>query len=131
MTAITTIKVPVDIDDTFIDDIVTTMFEGGSNYWVDHIKINQPKPQGLPTATWAATVLNTGEMVVIFPKEDDMGYRLTREKVIEGLQEWVDHTMNVPMITEDGKTTIDAGNIDADDADSILQYALFGKLVYG
>jgi hypothetical protein len=41
------------------------------------------------------------------------------------------HPSSVSLINESGKNGIDAGNIDADDADAILQYAVFRELVFG
>jgi len=34
-----TVNVPVELDDQFFEDIIVTMLEGGSNYWVDSIDI--------------------------------------------------------------------------------------------
>jgi hypothetical protein len=127
-----TIQVPIGLTEQFFEDIICTMFEGGSNYWIDHVKADQSRTKGIPTSTWVSNLVNGGETVFVFPQEDDKGYPLTKEKLIVGLQTWMTaHPGKVPMTVEDGETTIDAGNLDGDDADAILQYALFGELVYG
>jgi hypothetical protein len=56
---------------------------------------------------------------------------------MKGLQMWIDEHHKVQLVRINnssiypyGYTTIDTGNIDADDADCIVQYALFGELKY-
>jgi hypothetical protein len=129
------IKVLVEVDDEFFDNIVTTMLEGGSNYWIKTIQIHHPdgeKPKGIPLSTWAASALNKGGFVMIQPQDEIKHYRLEMKDLWNGLHRWIESKPgSVPVVVENGKTTIDAGDIDANDADAILQYALFGILVFG
>lgn len=115
-------------DNAFIEDVIVTMLEGGSNYWIDHVKAGQQRTKGVPVSVWVANIVNKGGTVYIFPQGENKGYGLTKPRLIAGIQRWVEkHPRQVSII--DGE--IDAGQIDAGDADAILQYALFGKLVYG
>lgn len=133
---IITVQIPVKVDDGFISDIVCTMLEGGSNYWIATIKVNHPngmKTKSTPLSTWAADALNKGGSLMIFPQDSD-GEVLTinRANIVTGLKMWVgNHPESVSVIYEDGENHIDAGDIDADDADAILQYGTFGELVFG
>jgi hypothetical protein len=127
----------VDLDDEFFEDIICTMFEGGSNYWIDKIKINHPdgnKPKDVPNSTWAANALNNGGNIIIYPYgEDEEKITLVKNMLVEGLDKWAkNYPTHVSIVHENtGKSTIDAGDIDADDADIILQYALFNDVIYG
>lgn len=128
----------VDLDDQFFEDIICTMFEGGSNYWIDHITINHPcgkKPTGIPTSMWAANALNENGTVIVFVSNfDDKCEEITLVKnmLIEGLDKWaMNYQDHVSIVIEGQKCTIDAGDIDANDADIILQYALFNEIVFG
>jgi pectate lyase len=124
----------VDLDNEFFEDIICTMFEGGSNYWIDHIEFQsgKDKPKGTPVSTWIADVLNKGGTITIFIRESDEKIVLVKNMLIEGLDKWaMNYQDHVSVITENGRCTIDAGNIDADDADIILQFALFDDVVFG
>jgi len=134
----TTMKVSFDIelDNEFFDDLICTIFEGGSNYWVGHVKIDHPegdKPTGTPASTWIADALNKGGTVTVFILEGDENVVLVKNMLVEGLGKWAEHyPTHVSIVHENtGKSTIDAGDIDADDADIILQYALFNDVVFG
>ena len=130
------INLKVELDDEFFDDIICTMFEGGSNYWIDFIKIDHPdgkKPQGIPNSTWASGALNKGGSIFISPLEEkEVKYKLTKQILIAGIQMWVDERPDSICTThQNKKITIDAGDIDADDADMILQYSIFKEVVFG
>jgi len=132
-------KVEVELNDKFFEDIICTMLEGGSNYWVDHVDIYHPdgkRPKGIygvPKSVWAASAINKGGTITFHPKEENCCcYQLHKHKLIRGLQDWMhQHPGDITLTNEKGINTIDAGSIDADIADNILQFALFAKLIYG
>ena len=115
------------LPENFYEDILVTALEGGSNYWIDYIKAaNPPKPREMATSIWVSYRLNDGKTVFI--NADGVQYGLTKPKLTKGIKLWVkNHPKQVHLV--DGE--LDAGSIDAGDADAILQYALFGELVYG
>jgi hypothetical protein len=110
----------------FIDGIFVTAFEGGINYWCDH-----------------AVSQYEGEHVVstkLHYKEDEDEPKTTEvsvdtaavvdalTKIIEGIYQCrVDLREAITRAVFD----LDAGNIDADCADVVVQYAAFKELVYG
>lgn len=127
----------VELDDQFFEDLIVTAFEGGSNYWVDHVEINHPngdKPKGEPGSVWAASALNKGGSVTFFILEEGDNFDntppsiLTKDMLIKGVQMWAKEFPDHVSI-DDGQ--IDMGNTDADDADAIIQFALFDDLVFG
>ena len=130
------VQIPVELDDEFFEDVVCTMLEGGSNYWVDTIDIDHPdgkKPKGVPVSTWAADALNKGGNVTIYPIEEEDGVvTINRENLVAGVKQLIDEHPNWIAVTYDHKKNhIDFGSMDADDADAILQYAVFGDLIFG
>ena len=52
-------------------------------------------------------------------------HELTKSHLMQGMQQWIDSQTFKP------GDAFDIGNIDAGDADSIVQYAIFGELKYG
>lgn len=130
------VSVPVELDDEFIEDVVCTMLEGGSNYWVDTIDIDHPegqRPRYTPVSTWAADALNKGGNITIYPIEEEDGIvTINRENLVSGVKQLIDEHPDRVAVTYDHKANhIDFGSMDADDADAILQYAVFGDLIFG
>lgn len=125
-----TVQVPVELDDQFFEDLLVTIIEGGSNYWVDHITINHPdgdKPKGVPGSVWAASAINKGGSITVFVQHEgdpfDFPPEIVNKKMlVSGVQQWINTSKTPSEALE---------NYDADDADAILQYARFGKLVFG
>lgn len=133
------LQVEAELEEDFIDSLITTAFEGGINYWLHHVEIRHPdgsRPKGTPVSTWAAEALEKGGSIIFVEVGDktvDEGKKtdpLTKEKLLAGLVKWGRYHA-IPLTTENGKTVIDICNIDASMADEILQYALFGKVVFG
>jgi hypothetical protein len=124
------VTVKVELNGQFFEDMIVTAFEGGSNYWVDHVQINHPageKMKGEPVSTWAASALNLGGSVVFFIREEGDSHdyppvTMTKEMLVSGVQMWLDNHKTPSEAIE---------NYDIDDADAILQYSLFKELVFG
>jgi len=129
------VSIPVELDDQFFEDVIVTTFEGGSNYWVETAEVVHPTEQrarGVALSIWAAAALNAGGSVVI--GFEDEKKTLTQAMLVKGVELWVkNHPQAVTFFMEhrSGKRKIETCNVDAGDADAILQYALFGQLVYG
>jgi len=102
------INVVVDVPDEFLDDILTTAFEGGSNYWLDQVSMS------------STDAILTGGNVYCY-SGDEIDKRVLTKKKLLGAIEWY--------IGINGLGVLD--DHDAGDSDSILQYALFGEVIYG
>lgn len=114
----------VEVTHQNIDDLMITAFEGGISYWCSNAKL---VCNGACQLTWlkdngskrtTAEMLSQGYDIELHDSEAGETYLLTIEKFITGLTRW---------LSEGG----DLDNFDADDADRIVQYALFNELVYG
>ncbi|MCR8994599.1 hypothetical protein [Brevibacillus laterosporus] len=110
-----------------IEDIIVTAFEGGSNYWMgldDSSDDMKAKPKGEPWSTWSTKLILEGKPVKLYDKEgteDDRDWVITLDKLINGYK--------LNFIERPHDCDLEQG--DAGTADCILQYALFGKLVFG
>lgn len=109
-----------------IDDIMCAALEGGINYWCASAEIREEDYLG----EYAHEQISRGGSLSLYDAEDDMTYTLTLDDFLRGFAlackngygdtgEWI----------IDNK--VDACNIDAEAADIIVQYALFGDIVYG
>lgn len=105
------------ITDESIGDVLTTAFEGGSNYWATGVKVDDFKGQD-----YASQAVGHGAEAVISIDEDTPEV-LTREKMVVGIGKAATYLgQTVERFIE---------NHDADDADLAVQFALFGEVVYG
>lgn len=111
-----------------IESVIVTAFEGGSNYWMMLDRENKPeweeKPKDEPVSTWATKLLIEGKSIKLCDAEeteDDSDWILTLEKLLKGIQ----------MNTEKRPFDSNLDDMDATTADCIVQYALFGRIVFG
>lgn len=129
------IEVELSVQDMM--DLLCTAFEGGVNYWVasvlgiggDASKLPEGRMQIEHEYEWLAV---GGMLEMTISGEDKTVLYLSQDNLQKGLQEWI--FRNSVQVYYDGErrdTALDLGNIDAGDADEIVQFALFGKLVFG
>lgn len=109
-----------EIEEERIDDLLTSAFEGGSNYWyqID----NQTTPfEGFAGEAWRQP---GGILIKDMENEADPGKVLDAEAVERGLQLMADKFPSrwADFITE---------NDDAETGDVFLQLCLFGEVIYG
>lgn len=122
-----TVKVSVDISEERVQDILTSAFEGGSNYWYMIDKFIYPEGQTkeslgitfqhveLPFKGGALMISSDGDMPVA---------KLDLDAITKGLQILAE---KYPLHWAD----IINHNDDADTGDALLQCALFGEIIFG
>lgn len=110
-----------------ISAIIDNAFDGSIGYWagVDNRgQLWDGKPKGEPISTWATKLILEGSGVKLYDvegEEDDESWTLTLDKLIEG------YKLNYINRPHDN----DIENGDATTYDCIIQYALFGEVVFG
>lgn len=104
-----------------VDDIVAAGFDSGISYWCSQLEVKDNDYKG---ANFTSEVLTRGGSVILQYEdgEDTETQELTIEKLEKGIQMAVDAGM------WDGDDVCD---VDSDVADNIIQFAIFGELVYG
>ena len=109
-----------------IDDIMVAALEGGINYWAGEAEVIEEKR----VADWGHEQIARGGVLVIHDIEDpDEKWELTLEKFLNGFKLWVEDGGDQYGAVQGSE--VDCCNIDAGCADAIIQYALFGELMYG
>ena len=134
-----TVKAEIEVDFTEEDlgDIICTAFEGGIGYWgcLDNTKPEwKEKPKEMPASEYITKLLLDGGSITVFDTEleedeltDEDIWTLNLDNLLEGIRLWIERGGSG--MVDGGR--IDTCSIDADEADCIVQYALFGKLVFG
>lgn len=105
-----------------IDDIMDTAMYGCA-YWCE-----RAEPVGGYLGKYANEQISRDGALVFFPQYETEPVELTKEKFREGLSKWLMWLSDTSFYIENG--WINPAQIDAEDADTILQYALFGELLY-
>lgn len=113
-----------------VDDIMVSALEGGIYYWCDHVTV-----EGEYLGEYASDQISRNGTLKVhvaepFDENDTEWYELDIEKFMQGFRLWLENGGDhYGAVSGNGK--VDCGKIDAECADAITQYALFGELVYG
>lgn len=118
----------VAVTDEDIDDIMVSALESGITYWCRRAEvIGERKGEG-----WGHEQIARGGGLMLRDTEDDEKYELNREKFLNGLKLYLRNPRYSDMLEiKDGEIHLDTCYIDANEADSIIQLAVFGEIIYG
>ena len=116
------ISLDVDLSQQDIDDIMAVAMEGGICYWCRKAEV-----VGEYLGEYASDQISRGGALILHDAESAQTWELTLEKFLNGVKLYFEQGCHVNV--EDN--AIDTCDIDANDADCIIQFALFGKLVFG
>lgn len=113
-----------------IDDIMCTSLEGGvTAMWSDKVDVVDEY-----LGEYAHEQISRGGSLIFTDIENGDRFMLTRGMLLDGIKTYINEFSNIPFL-EKGKVkgtyTIDCGQLDAYEADMIVQYALFDEQVYG
>lgn len=119
----------VDVSKEDIDDIMVAALEGGINYWCCKAEV-----VGEYLGEYASEQISRGGMLKLYDREEDDTYLLTLQAFLCGLTRYLSNPRESGFVILPGKDentfAVDVGNIDADAADQIIQYGIFGEIVY-
>ena len=117
-----------------------------SDYWIGKIRaVEKDKEEAKKYTTWSECIVHNLRIIVL-DNESDEAYELSRTAFLEGIGKYIlaygedlctakeksiCMRKNTPAEIMKTDHVLDAGNIDANIADSMLQFGLFGELVYG
>lgn len=107
-----------------IDDIMVAALEGGIDYWCFKAEV-----VGEYLGECASEQISRGGMLKLYDIENGDKYWLDREKFLKGFRFWVENGGDQYGAVQGSE--VDCCNIDAGCADEIVQYALFGEVVFG
>ena len=113
-----------------IDDIMVSALEGGINYWCRRVVV-----QGDYLGEYASEQISRGGKLAVWLdepfEEDKTCYLLDLDKFLAGFKLWLEKGGDSYDAIDYSDGSVDCGQIDATCADEIVQYALFGELVFG
>ena len=111
------------VDDDLIDNIMCCALEGGINYWSSrNVKVSIPFAEWPDGANYASDLLKHNISIQVY-EDDNVWQTLTLDNLIFGIEFYCKES-NVNLTTLEDQ-------MDANIADQIVQYAIFGCLVYG
>lgn len=116
------ISLDVDLSQQDIDDIMVVALEGGINYGCREAEV-----VGEYLGEYASDQISRGGALILHDAESAQTWELTLEKFLKGVKLYFEQGCHVNV--EDN--AIDTCDIDANDADCIIQFAVFGEVVFG
>jgi len=109
-----------------VDDIMCAALEGGVNYWCGAAEVVEEKR----CADWGHEQIARGGALILHDAESGDEWELDLEKFLNGVKIWLQNGDDYySALRDDG--TLDTSEIDSEMADLIVQYALFGKIIFG
>lgn len=116
-------EIEVNLTQQDIDDIMVSALEGGINYWCREAEVVEEKRCG----NWGHEQIARGGSLILHDADSSDKWELNLEKFLNGVKLYFEDGCHVKV--EDNH--IDTGDMDANDADCIVQFAIFGKVVFG
>lgn len=108
-----------------IDDIMSAALDGGITHWCCRAEVVEDDYYG----ELASEQISRGGSLRLYDCEEDEVYVLTLEKFLTGFRLWIESGQDLYGAVT--KTGVDTGEIDGEMADWIVQFALFGEVVFG
>lgn len=111
-----------------IDDIMVSALEGGINHWCAEALV-----QGEYLGEFASDQISRGGTLLLYDVKERKYEELTKEKFLEGLKRYLKNPIYEGTVypgTHEERLLVDCGMIDGPASDMIIQYALFGEVVY-
>jgi hypothetical protein len=123
--------------ETFLSDIIVTALEGGIGYWTvcDHYQVRDDSTDEVRVIVGRERAGNDTRAVVRvvdFEGEnyDDTPREITLTSIESGIRVLLNGSYPLAKNLRLAYTDNDAGLLDADDADCIVQASMFGEIVY-
>ena len=115
-------EIEVELTRQDIDDIMTAALEGGIGYWC-----RKAEAVGGYLGEHASDQISRGGSLILYDAESSGRWELTLAKFLNGVKLYLENSCHVQV--EDNR--IDTCDIDANDADCIIQFAIFEKVMFG
>lgn len=117
-----TIVVRPTVDDI---DCIMSLALDAIGYWCKKAEVD-----GKYLGEYASEQIARGGQLMLHDAEKNAVYTLDLQKFVQGFRIWLEKGKDYyGAVSCNGR--VDTGNIDGDAADSIVQYALFGHIVFG
>lgn len=116
-------EIVVNLTTQDIDDIMCAALEGGITYWCCKAEVVEEKR----CSDWGHEQIARGGALILHDAEEYKTYQFTLEHFVQGFRLYLEQGCHVAV--EDN--AIDTCDLDANDADCIIQFGLFGEVVYG
>lgn len=118
-------EVTIKVTQQDVDDIMATALDCGISYWCYRAEVI-----GEYKGEYASDQISRGGLLRLYDREDNQTYMLSLNGFLNGMKMWIESGACYEWGAVKN-TELDVGQIDAVAADAIVQYALFGEVIYG
>ena len=120
---IISVSLSAEITGEDIDDIMCTALEGGICHWCGYTEV-----VGKYFSKYAHEQISRGGILRLYEFETAKSFDLDRDKFIQGLRLFIEHGHGDLVNLKNNR--IDPADFDAECANMVVQYAVFGEIVY-
>lgn len=107
-----------------IEDIMCAALEGGITHWCNNVESIENKCDGD-----ASKQIRYGAKLKLYDAESNDTWILSRDMLLSGIKLWAEFGGD-PRNAIRGNGTLDTDKIDAEIADTIIQYSVFGEVIF-
>lgn len=130
------VSLEAEVTEEDVVDLMVTAIEGGIGYWacLDNSSETYVNADACKSdAEVAADILLAGGNVTFLDDDDrNTFWTLNLSMLLSGIRDFLATPYGHECIRFEGsRVSIDFGMVDADRADQIIQYAMFGNLIFG
>lgn len=115
-------RIGVTLTQQDINDIMASALDGGICYWCRMAEV-----VGEYLGEYASDQISRGGSLILYDAESSDKWELTLDKFLSGVKLYLEQEYHVRV--EDGR--IDTCDVDGNEADCIVQFAIFGQVVFG
>lgn len=114
------------LTDEQINDLMVAALEGGINYWCGQVSLKEGSltPEQKEKLKYLSDCISLGGTLILHDAESNDTWELNKEKFLKGIEKTLEWGNNA-----DVQDLFD--NHDAEVADVLIQYSVFGEIVFG
>lgn len=117
-----TAEITVNLSMEDVDDIMSAALDDGITYWCSRVEVVGGYP-----GECASEQIARGGVLNLYDAESSDVYQLDLAKLLTGIKIFLEEGNHVAV----DDNLLNVADIDANDADCIVQFALFGEVLYG
>lgn len=106
-----------------MDDIMSMALDY-IGYWCDRAEVGELNYKG----EYASEQISMGGTLKLYDEESEKVFTINLEMMLNGIKKWIEAGGDKYGAFQNGK--LDCGRMDAAMADEIVQYAIFGEVIY-
>lgn len=113
------ISIPYKVSDDIIDNVMCTALDTGINYWCNYEVVDSE----FNKCEWDYEIISRGGKIKL-TDYNGKSHTINVEKILKGIKIYIKNCLESGL-------QVNLDSIDSEKADSIIQFGIFGDILYG